>query len=408
MRALVFTSLFPNRCQPNNGIFIHQRMAHFGRMPGNEVRAVAPVPYCPKWVDLPPWRVFSKVPEREIIGGIPVDHPRFPLIPKISMPFHAALIFLSSVKTVRRTYRKFPFDLIDGHFIYPDGLSAIWLGKVFRKPVVLSARGSDINQFTHFPTIRPMIRYALKHADAVISVCRALKDEMVALGIDPGKIRVISNGVDLKRFQKKRVTESRIRLGIPENFRLVLSVGHLIPRKGFDYLISAMPGILSEHPEARLYVIGEGPSRSELENQVYQLGLTGKVFLLGERPNVELSWWYNAANVFCLASSREGWANVIMEAMACGCPVVATNVYGAPEAITAPHLGTLVQRNPDAIQKAVCSALTGTWDRDRIRDHVAARDWMAVAREVSEVFESTVLRRRQILRGSSPATSILE
>jgi glycosyltransferase involved in cell wall biosynthesis len=390
MRVLVFTSLFPNYYQPNQGIFILQRMVHFERLPGQEVRTVAPIPYCPSWFNLQPWNLFSKIPKKESLEGIQTYHPRYPLVPKVSMRLHALSIFVASVKTVRQIYKAFPFDLIDGHYIYPDGLAAVWLGRVFQKPVVLSARGSDIHRFARFPTIRPMIRRALNRADAVISVCLALKNEMAALGIDPEKIQVIPNGIDSDRFQRKDVAESRLQLGIPKNARVVLSVGHLIPLKGFQILISAMPGILAGYPDVRLYIVGEGPFRKELENEILQMDLTGKVFLVGERPNTELATWYSAADVFCLASSREGWANVIMEALACGTPVIATKVWGTPEIITTDEIGFLVERDVRSIAAGLEKALNRSWDRELIKQHVEGRSWSRVAQEVKEVFERSL------------------
>jgi glycosyltransferase involved in cell wall biosynthesis len=302
------------------------------------------------------------------------------------MPFHGISLFTASRRLVRKIHAEFPFDIIDGHYIYPDGFAAVLLGKMVKRPVVLSARGSDINQFAGFRSIKPMIRYALNGADHLISVCKALKDEMVSLGAPENKVTVIPNGIDKDRFYPDERQKSRRELGISSSARMILSVGSLIERKGFHVLLDAMPQIIQRTGNVNLFVVGEGPYRSILERQIVRLGLAERVFLVGERPNQELGTWYCAADVFCLASSREGWANVIMESLACGTPVVATNVWGAPEIITDGSIGSLVERSPQPIAEALINALDRHWDRELIRKHVEKRAWESVAREVRDVF----------------------
>jgi glycosyltransferase involved in cell wall biosynthesis len=150
----------------------------------------------------------------------------------------------------------------------------------------------------------------------------------------------------------------------------------------------------NQFPDVHLCIIGEGRERESLQSMIGHLGLDERVELLGHRPNEELSLWYNAADVFCLASSREGWANVLMESMACGTPVVATNVYGAPEMITKDVVGILVERNEEAIAEGLIAALERPWDRQVIREHVAGRTWDVVAREVRDVFQKVLNSHR--------------
>lgn len=351
---------------------------------------VAPVPYCPPWPQLGKWYQNSQIKKYEVMDGIEVFHPRYPLIPKLSMPVHGLSLFLSSLKLLKKINQTFPFDLIDGHYIYPDGFAAVLLGKTLKKPVVLSARGSDINQFIRFKSIKPMLRYALNRADHVISVCHALKQEMVTLGINDDKISIIPNGVDTEQFYPLDKKEARKKLSLPHKKRIILSVGSLIPRKGFHVILDAFPKLLQEDNNIHFYIIGEGPFRSSLERQIESLNLTRHVSLVGERPNSELKIWYSAADVFCLASSREGWANVIMESLACGTPVVATNVWGAPEILTSSDIGMLVDRTPGSLYSVLKTALETTWNRKRIRGHVKDCNWLTVAEEVNSVFLSVL------------------
>jgi glycosyltransferase involved in cell wall biosynthesis len=235
-----------------------------------------------------------------------------------------------------------------------------------------------------------MIRFALGHSDKIISVCGALAQEMAAIGIDNGKISIIPNGVDAGRFHLADKKLARGKLSISDESKLLLSVGALIPRKGFHLLLQAFKQLVKQMDGLHLCIIGEGPHRSSLEEQIKIFDLDRYVTLVGECPHEDLPMWYNAADLFCLASSREGWANVIMESLACGTPVVATNVWGAPEILTSHDVGLLVERTPDSIAAGLYDALSKEWDRKRIRAHVAGRTWDAVAREVEQVFLSTV------------------
>ncbi|MFC1822451.1 glycosyltransferase, partial [Thermodesulfobacteriota bacterium] len=330
--------------------------------------------------------------KKEFIEGIQVYHPRYPIIPRVSMPFHGLSLFMSTKKLVKKIYQEFPFDIIDGHYIYPDGFAAVLLGKALRKPVVLSARGSDIHQFAGFKLIKPLIQYSLNSADHVISVCDALKQEIVHLGTSEQKIAVVPNGVDINRFYPEDREKARKRLSLANHEKIILSVGLIRPLKGFHIIIEALRDILPKEGGIHFYIVGDGPYRGALNNQIKRLNLGHYVTLVGERPNSELKTWYSAADVFCLASSREGWANVIMESLACGTPVVATNVWGAPEILNSPAVGILVERDPKLISEALIKALHTRWDRVRIQQHAAARTWNAVAREVQTVFDPLLNR----------------
>ena len=392
MRILVYTTLFPNHLQPNNAIFIKQRMFHFAKLKDCEIKVIAPIPYFPP-IRLSQERFqYAQIKKMEIMEGVEVFHPRYFLIPKISMAFHGFSLFFSSLKLIREVYRNFPFDLIDGHYIYPDGFAAILLAKMMKKPVVLSARGSDINQFVGFRSIKPMIRYSTESADHLISVCEALKKEMTSMGIKDEKITVIPNGVDTEQFKPIVRREAREILSLPDHGRIILSVGSLISRKGFGILLDAFESLSRETSDIYLYIVGEGPERSFLERKIRDSNLGKRAFLVGEVLNSELRTWYNAADLFCLASSREGWANVIMESLACGTPVVATRVWGAPEMITSSEIGILVDSFSGSIREGLARGLATNWDRNKIRAYVENRNWFTVGEKVKEIFESVLTR----------------
>jgi glycosyltransferase involved in cell wall biosynthesis len=390
LRILTFTALYPNKVNPLQAIFIHQRVKHLARRPGNSVEVIAPVPYSPSWLPVRRWSQFSGIPREEEIDGMRIHHPRYPFLPGISMPAHGMLMYASSLSLVRRLHGENTFDCIDAHFVYPDGFAAVRLGKHLGLPVVVSARGTDINVYPSFRLIRPMLRWTLANAAGAIAVSADLRNKMIALGIPEATIQVIANGVDTERFQPLDIKSARKQLGLPEEVPIAVSVGSLIESKGHQLLIAAVAKLAARFPKLRLYVIGEGVYRAKLEELVREKQLQESVFLAGNRPNEELPFWFSAADVSCLMSSREGWPNVVSEALACGTPALATRVGGVPEIITCPELGMFVERDVDSIAEGLEQSLTRTWNREEIARRSRSRSWDAVAAEVEAFLKSKV------------------
>ncbi len=395
MKVLVFTSLYPNNVWPHHGVFVKERMTQCARHEGCAVKVVAPVPYFPSLKINQRW-LFSQVVRREVIEGLEVFHPRYFMIPKIGMMLYGVMMFLSVLPTVRRIRREFDFDIIDAHYVYPDGFAAVLLGRFFHTPVVVSARGSDINLLGGFPLIRRLLQYTLRRADRLIAVCQALKEAMVGLGIPSEKVSVIPNGVDTEKFHPVPQQEAREKLGLPKDKRVILSVGGLIPRKGFDLLLKALRILREDGRETDLYlvIVGEGELRKELEKQVSLVNLDEHVRLAGDVPHRELYLWYSAADVFCLASSREGWPNVLLESLACGTPVVATEVWGVPEIIRSDHIGLLTERSEVTIAEGIFRALHRPWSAEAIIQYAREHTWDRAAVAILRLFESVLRGER--------------
>ncbi len=392
MNILAFTSLFPNDQFPNHGIFIQQRLQHSMARHGWTVKVMAPVPFYPP--GLGGWRgKYRKVVSHEIREGMEVWHPRYVMIPKIGMMFQGLFLFLSVCWQVRVLQRTFPFVLIDAHYVYPDGFAAILLSWVTRVPVVVSARGSDVNLFKDFRFIRQLITWVLRKADFVIVVSDALKQVSMRLGIDEKKIRVIPNGVDPKKFFSIPQDEARKKISfIGEGQSLVLSVCHLTENKGLDVLLQGLAILVKKTPLLNwaFYIVGDGVERERLESLAQSLGLASRVRFFGAVPHEQLVWFYNAANVCCLLSEREGWPNVIVESLACGTPVLATSVGGIPEIVTSPKVGTLVARKPEAVARALKTSLECTWSKSEILNYAQQFRWSQTADAVKEVFQSVL------------------
>ena len=269
MKVLVFTSLFPNHIQPNNAVFIKHRMKTVADKHNVEIKVVAPVPFFPKIKRFKKWHTFTQIKKHEYIDGIEVFHPRYLITPKIGMSFYGLNMFLGALNTVKKIYKDFPFDLIDAHYIFPDSFAAILLGKVFNKPVVVSARGTDINLYVKLKFIPLLIKYVLTQSASVISVCSSLKEMMLELGTSDKKIRVIPNGINTAEFYKINKNTARKKLGLNENIKILLSVGSLIERKGHHIVIDAL-FLLKKQGQLNFLtiIIGEGEYRRIIEKKI--------------------------------------------------------------------------------------------------------------------------------------------
>lgn len=375
MKILSVTTLYPNAEQPTFGVFVENRLSKLRVVDGVEVRIVAAVPWFPSGNPaFGRYGTYARVPAQETRQGIEITHPRFLQIPKIGTHLSPFLLYHALCRHIRSSVLPiYDFDLIDAHVYYPDGVAAALLGKAFKRPVVVTARGTDLNLYPkRYPLIGLMIAKTAKEVNASITVCAALKDALVDLGADPRRVHVLRNGVDLSVFHPK---DRRRFEGMNDRSRAaLLSVGHLIERKGHDLVIKA----LSFLPDTDLVIAGDGPERHRLERLTASLGLENRVRFLGVVEHRALADLYSSADLLILASSREGWPNVLLEALACGTPVVATRNWGTPEIVSAPEAGRLVdQRTPEAIADAIEKVLASKPDRAKTRTFAEAFSWDA-------------------------------
>jgi teichuronic acid biosynthesis glycosyltransferase TuaC len=393
LNVLTFTTLYPNAEQPTHGIFVENRMRQLvKRHPQVRVTVVAPVPWFPfRSRRFGRYGAQARVPREEERHGIRVLHPRYLLIPKVGMSLAPLLMFLSLFLFVRRLVRSSAahVDLLDAHYFYPDGVAAVMLAKALRLPVVVTARGTDINLIPRWWLPRAQIRWALRQTDAVIAVCRALEHAIHSLAPGTTGVTVLRNGVDLERFSPPfDRAEIRRRLGF-ERLTLVC-VGHLIERKGPHIVLQA----LRELEDVDLVLIGDGELRQSLAAQARADGLQERVRFVGVVQQEDLAGYYQAADFLVLASSREGWPNVLLEAMACGTPVIATRVWGSPEAVDDGVSGLLVEdRTPLALAEAIRKARRMGFDRPAVRRWAEQFSWDATSDGLRVLFDNTVSRK---------------
>jgi len=373
MRLLTFSTLFPHAARPNHGVFVENRLRHLLASGAATSLVLAPVPWFPgRSAQFGGWALDARAPHAETRHGMNIRHPRYPVIPKAGMSMAPWLLYRAMLPVIRRLLAEgHRFDVIDAHYVYPDGVAAAWLGERLGLPVVITARGTDVNLIPRYAVPRRLIQGAIRSASALVAVSAALKQVLVELGAPEAKVTVLRNGVETDLFRPPADRPAaRAALGLTG--MVLISVGALIERKGHDRTIEAMRQL----PEFELVIAGEGPERGRLAALIAQHGLGDRVRLLGSRPHGDLAGLYGAADASVLASSREGWANVLLESMACGTPVVASAIWGNPEVVRAPAAGMIYRPNtPDGIAAGVRQLFAHPPDRAATRAYAERFSW---------------------------------
>lgn len=392
MKLLTISTLFPNSIDPKHGVFVETRLKHLKKhYPDVDITVVAPVPWFPFTSDVfGQYGVYAKVPKHEARNGFMVYHPRFLVVPKLGMTLTPKTLAYSLEKQIQRLIAQgHHFDAIDGHYFYPDGVAIEQVAKKFNLPFTVTARGTDINLIPQYELPKRQIQQVLQNSDHNMAVCEALRQEMLNLGAEPEKVSTLRNGVDLELFtfsDEQRQIALRAKLDLPQDKPIIISVGWLIERKGHHFVIEA----LAKVPNAVLLIAGNGPEEQKLKQRVNKLRLNDRVTFLGQQPQSTLCEYYGAANALVLASSREGWANVLLEAMACGTPVVATKIWGSPEVVRHPHAGQLVERNAEQIAQAITQLINKPFSRLETRQYAELFDWQSTSDKQYQVFSELV------------------
>ncbi|MFC0384227.1 glycosyltransferase family 4 protein [Muricoccus vinaceus] len=374
LRLLTFSTLYPSAARPSHGVFVENRLRHLVAGGEAEATVLAPVPWfpsrSPRFGD---WARHAAAPRAEERHGLAVHHPRYAVIPRFGMSVAPFLLYRAAARALSRLVSEgLSFDAIDAHYLYPDGVAAVWLGRRFGKPVVITARGSDTSLLPRHAIPRRLIQQvAIKGSDALIAVSAGLAEGLHELGAPPEKVTVLRNGVDLRAFQPQDRAAARAELGLGEG-RVLLSVGLLIERKGHHHIIPA----LRDLPGHTLLIAGEGPDRAALLALAAECGVAERVRMVGPQPHGRLPTFYSAADALVLASSREGWANVLLESMACGTPVVASPAWGSREAVSSPAAGLVIDTvTPDAIAEGVRRLLSAPPSREATRAYAERFGW---------------------------------
>lgn len=377
--VIVISSLFPSRQLPNAGIFIKERMFRVARhLP---LVVVSPRPWFPfqglvrKFV--PYYR--PDAPSMETMDGITVYRPKFFSLPVIFRSLDGYWM-AKSVRSVLKKILDNSNDIIlDAHFAYPDGACAYHLSKYFNLPYLITIRGTEVPLSKTILRKKAMLR-ALGQANGIIAVANSLKNHIVSLGIEKDKITTIGNGVDIEKFKLHDKSQSRLILGLNMEQKVLITVAGLVPRKGIHYVIETLPALISEFGNLKYIVVGgasaEGDWGDKLKTRVKDLELQDHVIFLGQQPHDQLAQLISCADVFVLATSNEGWANVFLESFACGVPVVTTDVGGNNEVVCSDRLGVIIPfYELENLAAVLSTCLNKDWDRDYILSYAKDNTW---------------------------------
>lgn len=379
IRIVVLTSLFPSAAQPNAGVFIRERMFRVAQtLP---LVVVAPQPWFPFQAAIRHFRHHWRPPtaRHERQSGVDVHFPRFLAVPGFLRRLDGLSMAVACLPLMLRLRRRLRFTLIDAHFAYPSGDAATLLGRWLGVPVTITLRGTETGHLAR-RDVRHRVVKALSRAARVLAVSDSLRRVALDAGVASEVTAVIGNGVDLEKFRRVDRKVARSTLRIDEDARVLVSVGGLVERKGFHRVLEVMPALLREFPDLLFLIVGgaspEGDMRDALARRVDELDLGAHVRFLGALPPERLHVPLSAADVFVLATRYEGWANVLLEAMACGLPVVTTDVGGNREVVRDRRVGIVVPfGDAEALQRALIQALREPWDHSGIVDYARANAW---------------------------------
>jgi glycosyltransferase involved in cell wall biosynthesis len=379
LRVLTLSTLVPSEARPTFGVFVERQTLGLALRAGVEVEVVAPLGI-PPWPlsRLPGYRNLSQQPLDEGWKGLRVHRPRFPILPRYGAQWNARSMARSLLPLLRDIRMRFEFDVIDAEFFWPDGPAAMHVSRSLGVPFSVMARGSDIQYWMSRPSVAAQIRAAANEAGGLLVASEALGRVMADRGLPADRMRVHYPGVDRQSFRLRNREEEKAKLGIEGP--LLVTVGALIPGKGQREAIAAAERL----PEATLLLAGEGPDRGALELMIRERRLEARVRLLGSRSPAEIAVLLSAADVMVLPTRSEGLANVWVEALTAGTPVVTSDVGGAREVIDRPEAGALVPPEAAAIAAAVQAILASPSDPARVR---AAADKFDAHAEIDRLHE---------------------
>ncbi|MEL6905754.1 MAG: glycosyltransferase [Planctomycetota bacterium] len=400
MRVHVLTSLFPSREAPFEGIFAARKWSEFAAR-GHDVRVVAPVPWAPRVLAplLGPARARAARTERRGASlGVEAVRPRYLHVPKRGAGNARSFARVGAPRVLEGAP-----DAVVIDYAWP-GAAAV--EEVLRAgvPCVVNGRGSDVLQVQGLPSLRAELAGGLARASALTAVSQDLLDAMVALSLEAGGAAetpavLTPNGVDGDRFAPGDRVEARGRLGQATDGELVLVVGHLIERK--DPLLALRAFVHAARPGGRLVFVGRGPLEGAVAAEAERHGVD--VQLVGERPPEELADWYRAADLMLLTSSREGRPNVVLEALSCGCPVVATDAGGTAEVLPDHGRMLVIDRDPGTVAAKLTGLLDAPPAPDTLRASVAELSWGASIDALEGLLSSLIEARRSTGTASDEA-----
>lgn len=336
LKVLVISDLYPDNVNPVKGVFVHNQLNQLADC-GVNIIVISPVPWSPYILSLvrKSWGKYSKVDKTSDMGRIQVEYPRYLRPPGLWFyPYSGITCYLGIRKTIERIYQRFPFDVLYTNALIPSGYSGCLLARKLDVPSVCYVGESDLSHSNLSKSFSERMGYVILNSTRLVSVSKCEKDRIIEIANPKRPIEVIYRGTDIEVFKCLNINfELKRRLSLPDDSLVITFVGWLIKRKGVSDLLKAFSTIASRFPEAYLMVVGEGPERSNLDALSKNIGVEKRVIFTGLVKNEDMKSYYSITDVMAFPSYAEGLPNAVVEAVACGKPVVATNVGGIPEVI---------------------------------------------------------------------------
>lgn len=389
MRIAVITPLFPIRQEPFRGQPIYLTIRELQKRV-TDLHVFCPQAAYPaaKWlrprsyVYYPPDPNFSP-------PDVAATYLDYRALPAVTRPINGYL----SYRSLRAKVRKWKPDLILSYWLYPDGLAATLVAHELGIPVIVGARGSDLSKNLDRAT-KFMTERTLRSVDGALMVSEELRQRAISFGIAPDRVCTILNGCDTTIFHPADRSAARSALGVPADAELLLFVGHLNVGKGMRELMTATANLTGAHPQLQVVLIGDGGIQAELPGLAASLGIEKHIRFAGRAAAPQIAQWLTAADIFVLPTYAEGCPNVVIEALACGRPVVSTTVGAIPDLVDS-STGILVPpRDAAALTGAIQQALAANWDARAISSRWN-RSWGQVAVETLEFCESMASLHRK-------------
>lgn len=395
IRVLCVTRIFPNRVETTMGPYNKKQLAAMRGL-GHEVHVINPIPWFPAaalFKGKTRASLGGTIPHHDVIAELPVEHPRYLHLPRLSVahaPLYAAGALLNAARLRGR------YDVILSPFAYPDGVASVLLGDLLGVPVAVKLHGGDMNVAAKMPQIEGWVRWAFPKVARIVAVSYPLAEAAHAFGVPWSKITVVEDGVDTGVFRLRDRAEAKRELGLDPARRHIVYVGRLERRKGVFELMDAFDGLAPRHPDVDLVLVGDGEDTEAVRRwaeRYAQAGGPARVVLAGQVGVDEVARYYAASDITTLPSHAEGTPNSVIEALACGRPVVATAVGGIPDMIHSPRMGELVPaKDVPALVAGFDRALARSYDPAEVARLTGRGSWEDSARYLAEVLEGAVDR----------------
>lgn len=398
-KVVVYTRQFPKPTAETDGLFTAQMVGELNNIA--DVTVVCPVPWCPKlsfFKRWPAWYSNAEIPRHREYKGVDVFYPKFLVIPILARFIQPLFQVLSTLPLLARLKKQKQVEVINAHNLYPDGVGASMVGKLLKLPVVQTSLGSDINSNLNSSIRLSQIKWAMNNSVGVSAKSNALVKLIKTLVRKDLPIEWIPNGVNTSRFDvcsDEIKAKLKLELSLVADTRYLLFVGRLDEVKGLIYLVEAL-GRLEQSGELKFVtlLVGDGPERNALLDRVRELGIEDKIVFVGKVGHETVPKYIHACDAFCLPSLNEGMPNVVLEALACGRPVVASRVGGVPELVDETNGEMVPSGDSEVLASSIKRVFENQWCAEAVAESVSWADWSVSAQKYLNALEHHGLNKR--------------